>query len=68
MKLIKEFICDGDTPSVEELEKAIEISNWEQCVVRLRWYYPGSGWYEMNVYNGMTLEDCQDALPKFYPV
>ena len=68
MKLVKEYECDSSRPEDEEIKECIEIANNEDCIVRLKWFFPYSGWYKLNVTKGMTFEECQDKLPKCYPV
>lgn len=65
MKLIKEYLCDG-TPSDEEIIKAIKIVEKDNCVVRLKWFIPYSGWYTLLVKDGMTFEECKNKLPRVY--
>ncbi len=68
MKLIKEYLCDDHIPSDEEILQGIEIANSEDCIVRLKWFFPYSGQYKLHITKGMTLEDCKDKLPKCYPL
>lgn len=68
MKLIKEYLCDSSTPNNEEIKECIEVANKEDCIVRLRWFFEYSGWYELNVTKGMTFEECKDQLPKYYTI
>ena len=68
MKLIKEYMCDNRTPSDYEITKCLKIVKEEDCIVKLMWFYPYSGWYNMTIRNGMTFEDCKAQLPECYPV
>lgn len=68
MKLIKEYICDGITPSDDEIKEGIKIANTEDCIVKLAWFYTYSGWYKLFIRKGMTFEECKDKLPKVYAV
>lgn len=68
MKLVKEYLCDDSLPNEEEIKECMEIANEEDCIVRLRWFFTYSGWYELNIIKGMTFEECKDGLPKYYPV
>lgn len=68
MKLVKEYECDNRTPSDEEILQSIEIANTEDCIVKLKWFFPYSGWHSLHITKGMTFEDCQEQLPKYYPV
>lgn len=68
MKLIKEYLCDSSVPKDTEIKECIEIANREDCIVKLRWFFEYSGWYELNITKGMTFEECEDKLPKYYPV
>ena len=40
MKLVKEYLCDDRTPTDEELQEALQIANNEDCLVKLRWFFP----------------------------
>ena len=68
MKLIKEYECDARTPSDEEILHGIEIANSEDCIVKLKWFFPYSGWYSLSIQKGMSFEECKNKLPKVYPV
>ena len=68
MKLVKEYLCDDSIPNDEEIKECIEIANAEDCIVKLKWFFPYSGWYELKVSKGMTFEECKSKLPKCYPV
>ena len=46
MKFVKEYQCDSRTPSDEEINECLDIAEKEDCIVKLRWYFPYSGWYE----------------------
>lgn len=66
MKLIKEFLCDNKIPSDGEIWECLEIAEKDDCVVKLKWFYPHSGWYQLHIEKGMTFADCKNELPKFY--
>ena len=68
MKYIKEYLCDKETPSDEEIQECLEIANKEDCVVKLTWFVRYNGWHNLLIKNGMTFEECKDKLPKFYGV
>lgn len=68
MKLIKEYLCDNRTPSDEEIMECLEIANKEDCIVKLKWFFPYSGWYHLTATKDMTFEECKDKLPKVYGV
>lgn len=68
MKLVKEYLCDNRTPDNEEIKECIDIVNSEDCIVKLKWFFPYSGWYELKISKGMTFEECKNKLPKRYPV
>ena len=68
MKLIKEYLCDGSTPCDEELLEGLDIVSKEDCIVRLKWFFPYSGWYDLTLKRGMTFEECKSKLPNFYGV
>ena len=66
MKYIKEYLCDKRTPSDEEIRDCLEIVSKEDCIIKLTWFYPYSGWHKLLIKNGMTFEECKDKLPKIY--
>lgn len=68
MKFVKEYQCDSRTPSDEEINECLDIAEKEDCIVKLRWYFPYSGWYERYIKKGMTFEECKNSLPKRYGV
>ena len=68
MKLIKDYLCEGRTPSDDEIKQGIEIANSEDCIVHLIWVHPYSGKYELYISKGTAFEECKDKLPKRYPV
>lgn len=43
MKLVKEYLCDGRTPTDDEIWESLQIANKEDCLVKLRWFFPYNG-------------------------
>ena len=68
MKYIKEYLCDKETPSDEEIRECLEIVNKEDCVVKLTWFVRYNGWHNLLIKDGMTFEECKDKIPKVYGV
>ena len=71
MILVKEYLSDnpsGFGPSDDEIKECLNIVQKENCIVKLKWYVNYSGWYTLTVKNGMTFDDCENALPKVYPM
>ena len=68
MKYIKEYLCDKETPSDEQIRECLEIVNKEDCIIKLTWFVRYNGWHNLLIKNGMTFEECKDKLPKFYGV
>ena len=68
MKYVKEYLCDKETPSDEEIKECLDIVNKEDCIVKLTWFVRYNGWHKLLIKNGMTFEECKDKLPKFYGV
>lgn len=68
MKEIKEYLCDGRKPTDDEIREGIIIADTENCVVKLNWFYPYSGNYDLCIIPGMSFDECQKKLPKCYPV
>ena len=57
MKLVKEYLCDKRTPSDEEIKEAIEVANNDNCIVKLRWFFPYNGWHELYVEKDMGYKE-----------
>lgn len=68
MKLIKEYLCDHNTPSDEEIHNCIKIANVEKCIVKLNWFFPYNGWHYLYIKEGMTFDECKEKIPKTYGV
>lgn len=68
MKLVKEYLCDNSTPSDEEVKDCIRIAKEEDCVVKMKWYFPYNGWNERYIKKDMTFEEVNDSLPTIYGV
>lgn len=68
MKYVKEYICDNDTPEDKEIIECINIVNKEQCIVKLKWFFPYNGWHRMYIKQDMSFNDCKSKLPKVYGV
>ena len=68
MKYIKEYLCDKETPSDEEIKECLEIVNKKDCIVKLTWFVRYNGWHNLLIKNGMTFEECKDKIPKIYGV
>lgn len=66
MKYIKEYLCDGKTPSNKEIIECLDIVQKENCVIKLTWFVPYNGWHKLFIKNGMTFEECADKIPKVY--
>lgn len=68
MMEIKEYLCDNQTPSDEEIQQCIKIANKEYCIVKLTWFFPYSGWYNRYIKPKMTFEEVKNTLPTIYGV
>lgn len=68
MKLVKEYLCNNSTPSDEEVKDCIRIAKEEDCVVKMKWYFPYNGWHERYIKKDMTFEEVNDSLPTIYGV
>lgn len=58
MKLIKEFLCDGQSPTNDEIERCLKAVKNENCVINLYWMIPPSGMCCILIKDGMSFEDC----------
>lgn len=68
MKLIKEYMCDREIPSDNEIEEAVNIASTEDCIVKLYWYYPYSGDYAVYIKPNTTVKEVKEQLPICYPL
>lgn len=68
MKLVKEYLCDNITPSDEDIKDCIRIAKEEDCVVKMKWFFPYNGWHERYIKKDMTFEEVNDSLPTVYGV
>ena len=68
MKLVMEYKCDNRTPTDDEIREGIEIANANDCIVRLTWFFPYSGWHKLLIKKDMTFEECKEKLPNVYGV
>jgi hypothetical protein len=68
MTRIKEYLCDGRTPTDDELRECLWIAAESDCIVKLRWFFPYNGWHEMYIDKTMTFAECKEKLPKRYGV
>lgn len=66
MKYIKEYLCDGEIPSSEEIRECLEIVQNENCVIKLTWFVSYNDWHKLFIKNRMTFEECADKIPKVY--
>ena len=68
MKQIKEFLCDENSPTVDEIEHCLKAAKNEDCVINLCWIGPNAYMYYIFIRDGMTFEECIEQIPKFYPM
>ena len=68
MTRIEEYLCDGRTPTDDEIRECLQIALWNDCIVKLRWFFPYNGWHEMHINKTMTFKECKEKLPKVYGV
>lgn len=68
MKLVKEYLCDNTTPSDEEIKDCIRIAKEEDCVVKMKWFFPYNGWHERYIKKDMTFEEVNNGLPTVYGI
>ena len=66
MRLIKEFLCDGSSPTNEEIDKCIRATKNENCVIFLHWIAVNSQMYSIIIREGTTFEECIEQIPKYY--
>ena len=64
------WVEDGHTPSIEDIEDAIEAAKKENCTVCLHWKGPGYEWYGDTYSRDITadsdLNEVYNSLPKSY--
>ena len=63
---IKEFLCDGSSPTDEEIEKCIKTVENENCAIILYWIAINSQIYNIFIRKGTTFEECIEQIPRFY--
>ena len=68
MRYVAEFRCDNSIPTDDEIREGIDFANANNCIAKLTWFYPYSGWYKLLIEKGMTFEECKEKLPKVYAV
>ena len=66
MKQIKEFLCDENSPTVDEIEHCLKAAKNENCVIFLRWIAVNSQMYSILIREETTFEECIEQIPKFY--
>ena len=54
MKYVKEYLCDKETPSDEEIRECLEIVSKEDCIIKLTWFVRYNGWHNLLIKDGMT--------------
>ena len=68
MKQIKEFLCDENSPTADEIEHCLKAAKNENCVINLYWVGPNRYMYHIFIRDNMTFEECVEQIPKFYPM
>ena len=66
---IKQFKTAFVTPSDDEIREGIAIADRERCIVRIDYFVPYSGMYNLDIEPGSTLEGCRSRISKHrYPM
>lgn len=60
MKIVKEYICDNRIPTDDEIIECIDIANKENCIVKLKWFFPYNGWHKLHINENMSFDDCKN--------
>ena len=68
MKQIKEFLCDENSPTADEIERCLKAVKNENCVINLYWIAPNKYMYNIFIRDNTTFEECVEQIPKFYPM
>ena len=63
---IKGFLCDGLSPTDEEIEECIKVVENENCAIVLYWIAINSQMYNIFIRKGITFEECKEQIPKYY--
>lgn len=62
MTRIVEFEASFVTPTDDEIREGIEYARRENCIVRINYFKPYYGYYQLNINPKSTFEDCQRRL------
>lgn len=70
LKEVKEYFVTpvGETPSLEDCYKAVNLATKKDCFVRMMWHFPHSGTYSKMIDSSDDGKDIYDNLPKVYGV
>ncbi len=59
MMRIKQYKTSFVVPSDDEILQGIKIAKCDQCIVRIHYFLPYSGYYHLDIDPQSTLEECQ---------
>ena len=69
MKRVEKYLLEKDEtrPTVEHIQKCIEIATEQNCIVSLEWTMPWCGHYSRYIYaEDDALDVFNNRLPKVY--
>lgn len=55
---LKEYKTSFVIPSDDEIREGIEIARAGQCIVRIHYFLPYSGYYHLDIDPASTFEEC----------
>ena len=65
---LKTYICPNGQPTDDDIKQALEIVKGQPFIIELKWFVNYSGWYNVSIKDGMTLDEIKDKFPKFYAI
>ena len=58
MQRIKQYKTSFVVPSDDEIREGIEIARHDNCIVRINFFLPYSGYYHLDIDPKSTFEEC----------
>ena len=58
MRRLKQYKTSFVVPSDDEIREGLEIAKQDNCVVRINYLIPYSGYYQLDIEPESTFEEC----------
>ena len=65
---VKVYVCPEGQPLDDDIKQALEIVKDQPFIIELKWFVNYSGWYNVSIKDGMTLDEIKDKFPKYYAI